>query len=79
MFEGSGEYCENVFGAGEPLLHPALSGFWEIEQGEGQITNVQGRLRRSLNFWLDELDPAPWIIDCINDGYKLPLRTIPDM
>ena len=24
------------------------------------------------------LDPAPWIISCIKEGYKLPLRSIPD-
>ena len=59
MCKGSGEHYEDGFGTGEPLLDPALCGFWEIEQGEGQITNVQGRLWRSLNFLLNELDPAP--------------------
>ena len=33
--------------------------------------NVQGRLRQSLDFWEEVLQPAPWII---REGYKLPLR-----
>ena len=63
---------------GVPLVDPTLSTFWEIEQGECQISDEQGRLRSSLDFWIKDLDPAPWIINCIWEGYKLPLRTVPD-
>ena len=56
----------------------AISAFWKVEQGESQITDVQGRLRKCLDFWERTLDPASWIISCICDGYKLPLRAIPE-
>jgi len=51
--------------------------YWEVEQGS-QITDVQGRVQKSLVFWLGTLDPAPWIISCVKEGYKLPLRAIPN-
>ena len=56
----------------------ALTTFWEVEEGQTQVMDVQGRLGQSLSFWEDTLDPAPWIISCIREGYKLPLRSIPD-
>ena len=54
--------------------------FWEIEQGESrpQVSDVQGRLSNCLKFWEEALDPAPWIISCISEGYKLPFRTLPN-
>ena len=51
---------------------------WEVEQGEGQVVDLQGRLKRCLSFWENELDPAPWITSCIREGYKLPLRNLPE-
>ena len=54
-----------------------LNIFWEVEQGEAQMTDVQGRLKKCLSFWENELDPAPWIISCIRERYKLPLRSLP--
>ena len=56
----------------------ALTTFWEIEEGHHQLIDVQGRLRGSLSFWENTLGPATWIISCIKEGYKLPLRSIPD-
>ena len=56
----------------------ALTTFWEVEEGQTQVMDVQGRLGQSLSFWEDTLDPAPWIISCIREGYKFPLRSIPD-
>ena len=53
----------------------ALSRFWEI--GHGQVTDVQGRLQACLRFWEHRLQPAPWIISCIREGYKLPLCSLP--
>jgi len=63
----------------DPVLEdvvPTIS--WEVEQGEAQVVDVQGRLIKCLSFWENELDPAPWIISCIREGYKLPLRSLPD-
>jgi len=59
---------------GDPLLIRC----WEVEEGANQIEDVQGRLKSCLSFWEKELDPAPWILSCIRDGYKLPLRSVPD-
>jgi len=28
--------------------------------------------------WEETLCPAPWIISCISEGYKLPLRAVPN-
>ena len=53
-----------------------MSRFWEIEQG--QVTDVQGKLKAHLSFWELKLQPAPWIISCIKEGYKLPLLSIPE-
>lgn len=63
---------ETEYGSNQDL---ALSRFWEIEQG--QVTDVQGKLRAHLSFWEHKLQPAPWIINCIKDGYKLPFRSMP--
>ena len=49
----------------------ALSRFLEIEHGE--VTDIQGRLQACLSFWEHKLQPAPWIISCIRESYKLPL------
>ena len=72
--EGEADYTE-VTG---PDDVQALTTFWEIEEGQTQVTDVQGRLGKSLKFWEDTLDPAPWIISCVKEGYKLPLHSIPD-
>ena len=52
-----------------------LSRFWEMEQG--QVSDVQGRLKTCLSFWENTLQPAPWIVSCIKEGYKLPLSSLP--
>ena len=62
----------------EPDLENDLpSTYWEAEQGDSQITQVQGRLKDNISFWEDILKPAPWILGCIKEGYKLPLRQLP--
>ena len=53
-----------------------LTRCWEIE-GDSQVEDVQGRLKENISFWEQNLEPAPWILDCIKEGYKLPLKTIP--
>jgi len=60
----------------ETLEPIELTRCWEIETGE-QIEDVRGRLRANINFWQQTLEPAPWILDCIRDGYKLPLKVPP--
>jgi len=54
-----------------------LSRCWKLEIGE-QIVDVRGRLKGSIDFWQQTLKPAPWILDCINVGYKLPFIAVPD-
>ena len=66
-----------------PLMHemaewdPSLDRYWEVEEGMGQIEDVQGRLKYHLSFWEQKLEPAPWIISCIRDSYKLSLCSVP--
>jgi len=67
----------------DPLVHeiaewdPSLDRCWEVEEGMEQIEDVQGRLKVHLPFWEQKLKPVPWILSCIRDGYKLPLRSVP--
>jgi len=35
-------------------------------------------LKKNVAFWEEKLSQAPWIISCIKEGYKLPLRGLPD-
>jgi len=59
----------------DPLEREELSS-WELEGGD-QILDVRGRLKANIDFWRDTLKPAPWILDCISNSYKLPLKFIP--
>ena len=54
-----------------------LQRYWELEESETQIRDVQGRLKNKLSFWKDELQAPVPIIDCISEGYKLPLLSPP--
>ena len=60
----------------QPLEQVELSRSWEIE-GREQIEDVRGRLKTNIGFWQQNLEPAPWILDCISKGYKLPLKLVP--
>lgn len=59
----------------------ALQGWEGEEKGEilgrgsevEQITRVKGRLEQSLQFWKEVLQASPFVISCIEEGYKLPL------
>ena len=51
--------------------------FWESDSAEPQITHVQGRLKQRSVFWKDVLHVPPPILDCIENGYRLPLKFTP--
>ena len=55
-----------------------LTTFWGVEEGHHQLTDVQGRIWGSLSFLESTLGPAPWVISCIKEGYKLLLHSILD-
>ena len=40
-------------------------------------TSVQGRLRKSSKFWIDELEASQFVIDIITHGYHLPFLAFP--
>ena len=42
-----------------------------------QITDVQGRLKQRLPFWREVLHAPPHKLDCIEHGYRLPIKFIP--
>ena len=44
--------------------------YWELEQSETQILDVQGRLKNQLSFWKEVLQAPVPIIECISEGYK---------
>ena len=74
--EGDRDIPGDIHDFGQIGNDPSLGRFWEAEMGGNQVIDVQGRLKASLQFWEHELKPAPWIIDCIKTGYKLPLKSI---
>ena len=51
--------------------------FWEFGSDEPQVEDVQGRLRHNIVFWKEVLHSLSPIIDCIEKGYRLPLKFIP--
>lgn len=55
-----------------------LARCWEVEQEGPQITDVQGRLFTNLEFWEKVLEAPPPVIECIKEGYKLPLLSLPE-
>ena len=61
---------------GIPDMHD-VHRFWELEEGGGQIQDVQGRLKGSLSFWQEVLEAPSPIVECIKGGYKLPLLSLP--
>ena len=51
---------------------------WEIEEpGVAAPLVVKGRLKEKLGFWREELQPAPSVLDIIENGYVLPLKSEP--
>ena len=55
-----------------------VSKFWEAEACVPVPQYcVQGRLKQSLAFWKDFLQAPPPILECIENGYHLPLKFLP--
>ena len=52
---------------------------WEVETPEPQETPlvVKGRLKEHLSYWREELQAPPPILDIIEHGYVLPLKSEP--
>jgi len=42
-----------------------------------QISVVQGRLKQYKGFWRETLHTPPPILECIENGYRLPLKFVP--
>ena len=53
--------------------------FWEIEIDgpSSQITDVQGRLKKHQKFWQEVLQAPTPVLECIENGYRLPLKFLP--
>ena len=55
-----------------------FTNFWEAEGSTPvQISDVQGFLKQKLPFWKDVSQAPPPVLDCIEHGYRLPLKYIP--
>ena len=51
--------------------------FWEFGSDEPHFEDVQGWLRHNIVFWKEVLHAPSPILDCIENGYHLPLKFIP--
>ena len=51
--------------------------FWETDEYSVQTLDVQGQLKKNLSFWKDVLHAPPPVLDCIEHGYRLPLKFLP--
>ena len=64
-----------------PICDPIISRCWETEHQPvevgSQILDVQGRLKKSLDFWINTLNAPVTITGWIKEGYKLPLVSLP--
>ena len=79
---GGSKEPESVTGGGNMTteLDPGeITRFWKVESNvPDQITDAQGHLGQKLAFWRDVLHaPPPPVLDCIEYGYRLPLKFIP--
>ncbi len=43
-----------------------------------QHPSVQGRLRKNMDFWLNELEPSSFVAEIVSVGYCLPFMRLPD-
>ena len=73
--------CELGGGSNSEQRDEFMSKYWEVEASDAQvqITDFQGRLKQKLSFWRETLQAPAWLIDCIENGYRLPLKFIPPL
>ena len=51
---------------------------WEVDMQDVPVaTQVKGRLRERLSFWIEELNASAFVLDVIEHGYVLPLKSEP--
>jgi len=80
--KATSQISSNVIGiqngaAAEDTTEPKFQRCWELEQDSEQITDVQDWLKAHIKFWEDVLKAPLAILECISEGYKLPLLSIP--
>ena len=76
--------CENLSGDVAPrrelltvvVENDELSRMWEIELSPPSCS-VKGRLRKHLSFWKTELNASSMVLNTIETGYVLPLKSEP--
>ena len=51
--------------------------YWELEQGSGQIVDVQGRVKAKPKFWEEVLKAPVPVREWVTEGYKLPFLSMP--
>ena len=67
-------------GVEEPIDSPDNSCFWEADTESLSDPNpviVTGRLKEHLAFWKNELKAPSFVIETIERGYRLPLKSVP--
>ena len=59
------------------LWNPQLQRCWEVQDSDtvpqGQVLNIKGRLKASAGFGVEILQTSFPVVNCIQEGYKLPL------
>ena len=76
--------CENLSGDVAPrsefltgdVEYEELSRMWEIELSPPSCS-IKGRLRKHLSFWRAELNASSTVLNTIESGYVLPLKSEP--
>ena len=76
--------CENLSGDVAPrsefltgdVQYEELSRMWEIELSPPSCS-IKGRLRKHLSFWRAELNASSTVLNTIESGYVLPLKSEP--
>ena len=51
---------------------------WEYADGtENNYVNIKHSLKRHLSFWKNVLKPSAFVLNVVDQGYILPLKSIP--
>ena len=61
-----------------PLTHDMDHEYEARDQSRASQLSVQGRLRSHSTFWLQELEPSPFVREVIEHGYRIPFIWLPD-